>query len=210
MANRNARCSTQQESQGATFATQDQPGRKEKKETGIMKKEPTTMFTRASLTMSINTLFNHSKRRSMKNNIFTFAVMGFMAGTLLMGCGKTSEQKVETAKEDVKDAKQELKAAQTEYLAEWQTFKREAEQTIAANEKRIDAFKEKMEKAGPKFRAKYSKEVAVLEQKNLDLKKKLEEYKDGGQSNWEEFKTNFKHDMDAMGKTMEDLFTDKK
>jgi PHP family Zn ribbon phosphoesterase len=84
------------------------------------------------------------------------------------------------------------------------------EQTIAANEKRIDAFKEKMEKAGPKFRAKYSKEVAVLEQKNLDLKKKLEEYKDGGQSNWEEFKTNFKHDMDAMGKTMEDLFTDKK
>jgi hypothetical protein len=47
-----------------------------------------------------------------------------------------------------------------------------------------------------------------LEQKNRDLKKKLEEYKDEGQSKWEEFKTNFKHDMDGIGKTMKDLFKD--
>jgi hypothetical protein len=52
--------------------------------------------------------------------------------------------------------------------------------------------------------------TAVLDQKNLELKKKLEEYKGGGQSNWEEFKTNFKHDMDGIGKTTEDLFTDKR
>jgi hypothetical protein len=36
----------------------------------------------------------------------------------------------------------------------------------------------------------------------------LEEYKDEGQSKWEEFKTNFKHDMDGIGKTMKDLFKD--
>jgi len=144
----------------------------------------------------------------MKNNIFTLAVMGLMAGTLVTGCGKTTEQKVQNARENVGDAKQDLKDAQTAYLAEWQTFKRESEQTIAANEKRIDRFKEKMDKAGPKVKAKYSKDVAVLEQRNRDLKKKLEEYKDEGQSKWEEFKTNFKHDMDGVGKTMTDLFKD--
>jgi predicted nucleic acid-binding Zn-ribbon protein len=144
----------------------------------------------------------------MKNNIFTLAVMGLMAGTLVTGCGKTTEQKVQNARENVGDAKQDLKDAQTTYLAEWQTFKRESEQTIAANEKRIDRFKEKMDKAGPKVKAKYSKDVAVLEQRNRDLKKKLEEYKDEGQSKWEEFKTNFKHDMDGVGKTMTDLFKD--
>ena len=98
----------------------------------------------------------------MKNTIFTFAAIGFMAGILLTGCEKTSEQRVKNANENVGDAKQELKNAQTKYLAEWQTFKRESEQTIEANEKRIDAFKEKMDKAGTKVKAKYSKDVAEL------------------------------------------------
>jgi len=144
----------------------------------------------------------------MKNNIVTYAVMGLMAGTLLTGCGKTSEQKVENARATVGDAQQELKDAQTKSLAEWQTFKRESEKTIEANEKRIDAFKEKMEHAGSRVKAKYSKEVAALEQSNRDLKRKLEEYKDEGQGKWEEFKTNFQHDLDSVGKTLKDLFKD--
>jgi hypothetical protein len=80
--------------------------------------------------------------------------------------------------------------------------------TVKASGKRIDVFKYKMEEAGLKVKAKYSKEVAVLEQNNRDLKKKLENYKDGGQSKWKEFKTNFKHDVDGIGKTMKDLFKD--
>jgi hypothetical protein len=36
----------------------------------------------------------------------------------------------------------------------------------------------------------------------------LEDYKDEGQSKWEEFKTNFNHDMDGIGKIMKDLFKD--
>lgn len=78
--------------------------------------------------------------------------------------------------------------------------------TIEANEKRIGALKEKMEAAGLKVKAKYNKDVAVLEKKNRDLKKKLEEHKVEGQGKWEVFKTNFKHDMDGIGKTMKDLF----
>jgi predicted RNase H-like nuclease (RuvC/YqgF family) len=80
---------------------------------------------------------------------------------------------------------------------------------IEDNEKRINAFKEKMGKAGLKVKAKFNEEVAVLEQKNRDLKKKLEDYKDEGQSKWKEFKTNLNHDMDGIGKTMKDLFKDK-
>jgi hypothetical protein len=99
------------------------------------------MFTHAFLPISINTLSNQSRRRTMKNSILTFAAMGFMAGTLLTGCGKTAEQKVEAAKEDVKEAtkenigeaKQALKDAQADYRAEWQKFKSESEQQIQAN-----------------------------------------------------------------------------
>jgi predicted RNase H-like nuclease (RuvC/YqgF family) len=65
-----------------------------------------------------------------------------------------------------------------------------------------------MEKTDSKTKAKYNKAVAELEQKNRDLKKKLEEYKDEGESKWQEFKTNFSHDIDGLGNTMKDLFKD--
>jgi len=75
--------------------------------------------------------------------------------------------------------------AKADYLAEWQNFKTESEEQIKANEDRIDAFKSKMEKADTKTKAKYNKAVAELEQRNRDLKRKLEEYKDEGESNGE-------------------------
>jgi hypothetical protein len=145
----------------------------------------------------------------MKNNIFVVALAGCIVGMLSPGCGKTAEQKIEVVKENAKDAQRSWQEAQAEYSSDWQTFERESDQGIDANEKRIDAFKKEMEKAGSKVSAKYSKDVAALEQKNRDMKKKLKEYKDEGPMKWEEFKTNFKHDMDGMEKTMTDLFKDK-
>ena len=41
----------------------------------------------------------------MKKKIFTFAVMGCMAGIILAGCGKKPEQTVEGAKQELRDAK---------------------------------------------------------------------------------------------------------
>ena len=144
----------------------------------------------------------------MNNSILVFAVIGSLAGILLTGCEKTAERKVEDAKETLGDAKQGLKDDQTKYLAEWQTFKSESEQTIEANEKRIDAFKEKMEIAGADTKAKYNEDLAALEQKNRELRKKLEGYKDEGRGNWVQFKTDFSQDMDGIGKSMKDLFND--
>jgi transketolase len=170
--------------------------------TGLMGKKTTTMYIRARMTISINKLFNQSKRRGMKSKIFALAVIGCMAGIFLAGCEKTSEQKFEGAKQDWKDAK-------ADYLAEREKFKIESEEQIKANDDRIDAFQAKMEKAGTKTKAEYKIAVAELKQKNRDLKKKLEEYKDEGESKWQEFKTNFNRDMDSVGKTMKDLFKDK-
>jgi len=66
-----------------------------------------------------------------------------------------------------------------------------------------------MEHAGAKVKAQYKKDVAALNEKNRDLKKKLEEYKDEGEDKWKEFKSNFKRDMDSVGKSMRNLFKDK-
>ena len=167
----------------------------------LPEKKGTAMFMQSGLTISVNNNFSQSKGGTMRNKIFTFTVLGCITAIFFAGCGTTSEQKVEQAKLDLKDAK-------ADYLAEWQKFKTKSEEQIKANEDRIDAFKEKIEKTDTETKAKYNKAVAELEQKNRDLKKQLEEYKDEGESKWQEFKTNFSHDLDAIGKTMKDLFTD--
>jgi hypothetical protein len=137
----------------------------------------------------------------MKNSTAAFAIIGFVAGTLFSGCATTSEQRAA-------NAKQELKDTQTEYRAEWQSFKRSSERTIEANEERMVAFRAKMDMAGADTKARYAADVVVLEQKNRNLKKQLEEYRDEGRSNWEYFRTNFAQDVDGIGKTMKDLFND--
>ena len=138
----------------------------------------------------------------MKNKMFAFAVIGCMAGIFLAGCEKKSEQKVEEAKQELKDAK-------AGYTAEWQKFKTESEAQIKVNDDKIDEFKAKMDKAGTKAKAKYKKAVVELKEKNHALKEKLEDYKDEGETKWQEFKTNFNHDLDAVGTTISDLFKDK-
>jgi predicted RNase H-like nuclease (RuvC/YqgF family) len=77
-----------------------------------------------------------------------------------------------------------------------------------ANEKKIDAFKEKMEEVGQEIQAKYGKEVAALEQNKRYLKKKLKDYKAEGENKLGEFKKNLKHDMHGIGRTMKALFKD--
>jgi len=51
--------------------------------------------------------------------------------------------------------------------------------------------------------------VVELKEKNHALKEKLEDYKDEGETKWQEFKTNFSRDLDAVGTTISDLFKDK-
>ncbi len=102
----------------------------------------------------------------MKNRIFIFAVIVCVAGIFLAGCNKTSERKVE-------GAKQELKEAKADYVAEWQKFKTESEAQIKANEDRIDAFKEKMDKAGTKTKAKYKKAVTESREKKSRAQKEV-------------------------------------
>jgi len=138
----------------------------------------------------------------MKNKIVAFAVIGCIAGIFLTGCEKKSEQKVEEAKQELKDVK-------AGYAAEWQKFKTESEAQIKVNDDKIDAYKEKMEKAGHKAKANYKEEIAELKQKNRELKEKLDKYEDQGESKWQEFKSNFNRDMDKVGNTMKDLFKDK-
>lgn len=149
--------------------------------------------------------------------IFVLAVTSLMAGTLFSGC-QSSTQKQQAAQDKVQDARQDLNAAQKNAnevaqkvatAEEWKTFKSESELKIKDNEIRINELTVKMKKPGELFDALYEKKITNLGQQNKDLKARLEAY-EKSQSNWESFKREFNHDMDAIGQALKDLTIDNK
>ena len=85
-----------------------------------------------------------------------------------------------------------------ENIVEWQSFMLEAKHMIETNEHNITAIKEKIEETGPKAVVLFSEKIGVLEQKNLDLKKRLKDYTIKNQPDWDVFKVHFKQEMDSV------------
>jgi hypothetical protein len=145
----------------------------------------------------------------MKIKYFILIVISLLAGLVLTSCKINQENKVADAKENVKQAKQDLKDVQSENDKEWGQFKKDAELKIKANENRIDEFKAEIKKAGNKLENKYEQEVVVLEQKNIELKRKLSEYKYEGKDKWQQFKLELNEDIEVVGNSIKDLFARK-
>jgi DNA repair ATPase RecN len=154
----------------------------------------------------------------MKSTFFTlFVATSMFAGTLFTGC-QSSATKEEAANDKVDEAQQELMEAQQEAdieaqkvatADEWNTFKTESEIKISEYEIRIKAIRDQMRKPGKTFDDLYKKRIDQLEEKIADLKTRMNDY-EKNQSGWESFKREFNHDMDELGKAMNDLVVDNK
>jgi hypothetical protein len=144
----------------------------------------------------------------MTNKILILAIIGFIAVVILMDCQNAGGKNNQVVKESMGETNPDSQAVQPGYSNEWQNFKSTSEQKIQENENSIASFKEKMEKSGTRLKAKYNKEIAYLEEANIEMKKKLEDYKNDGKSAWIDFKTGFNNDMDKLGKAIKDLTSD--
>lgn len=147
----------------------------------------------------------------MKKKIFILASAMFVAGSILTGCSspdkkvENADQKVQDAKEDVRDAKKELTQAQQDAALEFQKFKNESNEEINANENRIAEFRLEMKNEKLDARERDEKKIDALEKKNRELKDKLDAYQNDGKSDWKEFKTEFKHDLDGLGQAFKNI-----
>jgi len=144
----------------------------------------------------------------MKKSIYVLVASLFVAGSFISSCSspdKKADQNVQEAKEEVKDAKQDLAQAQQDASAEFQKFKDESNAEIDANEKRIAELRIDMKNEKREAREKDEKKIDALEKKNHELKEKLEAYHNDGKSDWREFKTEFKHDLDGLGHAFNDI-----
>jgi len=141
----------------------------------------------------------------MKNKYFIVAIFLLIAGPVFTGCNDRDD-----TKEKVEEANKAMIEAQAQYEMEWQQFKTDAELKIDANQKQIDELKVAMKTTSAKFKAKYENQVLTLEQNNIELKKKLNDYKYSGKDNWEEFKRDFNREVDTVVIALNEIFKNKK
>lgn len=115
-----------------------------------------------------------------------------LTGFLLIGCKAEVEETTDTNSDSVQNAM----TAQ----GEWEEFKRDVQIRIDSNEAKIARLKDRAD-------SKTEQAIAVLEARNDTLKARLNTYKIEGETAWQEFKREFKSDMDQLGNAIEDVFT---
>lgn len=146
----------------------------------------------------------------MRKTIFTLAIAVFVTAATFMSCKSPTKEEKE-AQENVNEANEELVEARKEATeAEWEAFKHSGDSIIDRNDERIAELKRDMKKAGKSIDAHYQESVDALEQKNKDLKAKMEGYKNDANSDWQSFKREFNHDMDELGQAFKDLTVNNK
>ncbi|SHG52062.1 hypothetical protein SAMN05443549_104313 [Flavobacterium fluvii] len=146
----------------------------------------------------------------MRKIIFAVTVMMFLTAITVVSCKPATKEEKE-ATEKVKDANKEFIDAKKEATAEeWKAFKNSGDSIIIKNEERIAELKLKIKNTGSAIDAKYEKNIEILEQKNKDLKVKMETHKNGANEDWQSFKREFNHDMHELGQSLKDLTVDNK
>jgi len=149
----------------------------------------------------------------MKTLKYTIAIAAvFITANVLTGC-QSSDQKVKAANENVETAQQNLAVAENNATVETRkaataeelkTFKLETELTVKNNEVSIAELKLKMRKSGSAMTELYAQKIDSLEMRNKSLKEKFTAY-ERSQSDWENFKFEVKHDLDEIGKALNEL-----
>jgi hypothetical protein len=138
----------------------------------------------------------------MKKSIQMMAVSLFAFGALSTSCSSSTE------KNDLTDEQMEMNQAQLaedareKEIIEYQEINRAK---IEANEKSLAEFNARISNEKQEAKAEYELKIAELDEKNSDMKKKMDEFHAGNKANWETFKASFDKDMTDLNLSFTEL-----
>lgn len=160
---------------------------------------------------SVTTINSKLMFDKIKNKLGRIIAVSVAIGSIVTISSCTSPaEKVDNAKSDVERANEMLKIAQEEYAADVKLFKTETEKKIAENEVEIANIKLVIIDHKGKKRADCESKIAVLEEKNVYMKQKMNDYKADKNEDWQQFKTEFNQDMDQLGAALKNFVSDNK
>lgn len=87
---------------------------------------------------------------------------------------------------------------------EWAAFKKESETRIHNNESAITMLRQKLKKPLQSNNSDYLNSIDSLNKRNTTLKDRINVY-ENNKSDWEKFKREYNHDMDALSAAIKDF-----
>ena len=144
----------------------------------------------------------------MKTKYFKMSVLACIITAGMISCKPSPTQqaeKVEDAQEKVDEETAKLNQSIIDSTNEYTKYKMESELKLKANEVKIADLKAKTNAQNKVTRDNYDKKLNELELKNAKLKENMENYKQGNQTDWEKFKTDFNREMDDLGKAISNI-----
>ena len=134
---------------------------------------------------------------------------------------ESHEKKVDDAYDKVKESKNTIKdtvkiyvnvekivsknkvVTKTDIVDEWALFKTDIEDKLMVSEDKIKELKSQRNNADNK--AKFDRQLTRLEQRNNDLRKRMNDYNEEVKVKWQKFKMSMNHDIDAIGIEVKDV-----
>jgi hypothetical protein len=144
----------------------------------------------------------------MKKALKVLALSIPLSGLQLTSC-TSQEDKVTEAAAEVSQSEIALEKAEADYEYEVEKFKEEKTLRLIQNEKSIREFNTRIAKDKSEAKAEYEKTIKELNDKNSDMKLRMENMKFDTQSNWESFKTAFAKEMEELEKAIQTLTSSK-
>jgi hypothetical protein len=145
--------------------------------------------------------------KTMKKNRLSYWILPLTI-FIFTACTTTKAEDVDKAAEKVEDAKLNLAQANKQYAKEVASYRASMEIELRNNKLRIAKLKD--EKSDAKEEALVIREAKIdaIQKQNDDLESRMRQYRSDNRENWKEFKTEFNHDMNELGKAFKDLGKD--
>ena len=133
----------------------------------------------------------------MKNLKKVITISFMVIGVMLIGCFENSEKSKQDIKENIKENE--------DYKLEMDEYRFRITEQITTNENSIIAFRSRIANQKKEARADYEKKINDLNNKNTDLKMRLDAFNADNKESWELFKVEFGRDMDELGNALHDF-----
>lgn len=139
-------------------------------------------------------------------HLLIYTTSFLMISAFLLSC-KSNDNKVDDTNDVYENTSSQLNEEQRKMNEEYQDFKEDAMEEIKKNDENIEKLQNKINEPGKTLDEARGRRVADLREQNAELRARLNNYS-LNTSDWQSFKTKFNADLNNVGQSFQDLFSD--
>jgi hypothetical protein len=143
----------------------------------------------------------------MKKTTLLMTAIAFSAASLFVGCNIPAD-KVDSSRENVSEAQRDLADAKRELKTDLENFRISTEVQLSKNRNHITVLRGNAANERVELRDSYNAKITELENRNLAMETRLNNFQTDKNDDWQNFKAEFNRDMEGLGTAFKDLGKD--